>query len=141
MKPSIVVLLFLSIPSNCSPLEAALAQVLTSVQQVFGFDGNYVKGLWRSTAHKNNFSSIKNSCSNLKHGSFDPVTWSISTNIFCPNRFSTAPYVANGYFGQALPSESIGYWIEKRADGSLARNGKLLSWFRDTVLSIRRLAA
>ncbi|KAH6699031.1 family 65 glycoside hydrolase [Leptodontidium sp. MPI-SDFR-AT-0119] len=68
-------------------------------------------------------SSIEDSCSKLQKGTFDPVSWTVSTDTFCPNHFRTAPYVANGYFGQALPSESVGYWIEKRADGSWASNG------------------
>jgi hypothetical protein len=129
MKPSVVALLVLSTPSNCSPLEVVLGQVFTSVQRVFGFGGQNVTASWKPTALQKDFSSVKDSCNNLELGAFDPVTWSISTSTFCPNRFSTAPYVANGYFGQALPSESTGFWIEKRADGSVASNGKLIACF------------
>ncbi|UKZ52828.1 hypothetical protein TrVGV298_006615 [Trichoderma virens] len=41
--------------------------------------------------------------------SSDP--WILSTNQFIPNRYQSSPYVANGYFGQRLPAEGIGYWV------------------------------
>lgn len=43
--------------------------------------------------------------------------WTLSTNTFAPGHYQTAPYVANGYFGQTLPTEGVGYWVEN--DGSL----------------------
>lgn len=37
--------------------------------------------------------------------------WILTTNQFIANRYQTSPYVANGYFGQRLPAEGVGYWI------------------------------
>ncbi|CRG91163.1 hypothetical protein PISL3812_08211 [Talaromyces islandicus] len=48
--------------------------------------------------------------------------WLLETTTFTPNHFQTAPYVANGYFGQTLPSEGVGYWIERDANGEYVQN-------------------
>ncbi|RFU27066.1 hypothetical protein B7463_g9262, partial [Scytalidium lignicola] len=42
-----------------------------------------------------------------------------STRVPYPNHFQAYPYVANGYFGQTLPAEGVGYWIQsnRSADG------------------------
>lgn len=48
--------------------------------------------------------------------------WLLETTTFTPNHFQTAPYVANGYFGQTLPSEGVGYWIERDASGEYVQN-------------------
>jgi hypothetical protein len=48
--------------------------------------------------------------------------WLLETTAFTPNHFQTAPYVANGYFGQTLPSEGVGYWIERDANGEYVHN-------------------
>lgn len=48
--------------------------------------------------------------------------WLLETTRFMPNHFQTAPYVANGYFGQTLPSEGVGYWIERDANGEYVQN-------------------
>lgn len=45
------------------------------------------------------------------HGSPDSDTWTLSTKQFIANRYQNSPYVANGYFGQRLPAEGVGYWI------------------------------
>ena len=39
--------------------------------------------------------------------------WIMQAAGFSPNQFQTYPYVANGYFGQTLPAEGVGYWIQK----------------------------
>ncbi|KUL86777.1 hypothetical protein ZTR_04773 [Talaromyces verruculosus] len=48
--------------------------------------------------------------------------WLLETTAFQPNHFQTAPYVSNGYFGQTLPSEGVGYWIERDENGDYAQN-------------------
>lgn len=126
MKPFSVVLPLLVVSSTAALLESIAAQVLGPVRQVLGLVGKFVEGPWKPTALQIYLSSIEDSCSKLQKGTLDPVTWTVSTDTFCPNHFRTAPYVANGYFGQTLPSESVGYWIEKRADGSWASNGELI---------------
>ncbi|KAH0489787.1 hypothetical protein TgHK011_001285 [Trichoderma gracile] len=40
---------------------------------------------------------------------YDP--WLLSTHQFQGNHYQNSPYVANGYFGQRLPAEGVGYWI------------------------------
>ena len=37
--------------------------------------------------------------------------WLLSTDQFQGNHYQSSPYVANGYFGQRLPAEGVGYWI------------------------------
>lgn len=49
--------------------------------------------------------------------------WVLTTNTFKPNHYQSAPYVSNGYFGQALTAEGTGYWVYKKTDGSPALNG------------------
>ncbi|KAI5460919.1 Six-hairpin glycosidase-like protein [Mariannaea sp. PMI_226] len=39
--------------------------------------------------------------------------WILTTDSFVPNRYQNSPYVANGYFGQRLPAEGVGYWVYK----------------------------
>jgi len=39
--------------------------------------------------------------------------WSMQTKIFRPNEFQAYPYVSNGYFGQTLPAEGVGYWVQQ----------------------------
>ncbi|RFU81709.1 carbohydrate-binding module family 32 [Trichoderma arundinaceum] len=41
----------------------------------------------------------------------DSDPWILSTNQFIANFYQSTPYVANGYFGQRLPAEGVGYWI------------------------------
>ena len=63
----------------------------------------------------------------LAAGTFDLITWTLATESYTPNHYQTAPYVANGYFGQALPSEGVGYWIERNfsaSEGSWELNGR-----------------
>lgn len=43
-------------------------------------------------------------------GSADSDPWILSTKQFIANRYQNSPYVANGYFGQRLPAEGVGYW-------------------------------
>lgn len=43
-------------------------------------------------------------------GSADSNPWILSTKQFVGNRYQNSPYVANGYFGQRLPAEGVGYW-------------------------------
>lgn len=52
------------------------------------------------------------------------MDWLLETTTFTPNHFQTAPYVANGYFGQTLPSEGVGYWVERDANGEYVPNSK-----------------
>lgn len=49
---------------------------------------------------------------------YDLKTHTLKTTAFMPNHYQTGPYVANGYFGQRLPSEGMGYWIQKNLTGS-----------------------
>jgi hypothetical protein len=126
MKASVVVLPLLFLSGSCTPLESIAAHVFGSLQQVLEFAGQLTENSWRLTTISKHSPSIRKRCSNLKNGAFHLATWTVSTDTFCPNHFSTAPYVSNGYFGQSLPSEAVGYWIEKRPDGSLANNGGLV---------------
>ncbi|KAH8898477.1 glycoside hydrolase family 65 protein [Thozetella sp. PMI_491] len=43
--------------------------------------------------------------------SYEPSDWTLSTDDFVPNHYQSSPYVANGYFGQRLPVEGVGYWV------------------------------
>ncbi|KAH8588922.1 family 65 glycoside hydrolase [Bisporella sp. PMI_857] len=52
----------------------------------------------------------------------DDETWLLCTDSFVPNRYQTAPHVANGYFGQSLPAEGAGYWIQRAENGTYAKN-------------------
>src|SRR3979490_1648348 len=112
MKPFSVVLPLLAVSSTATLLNGIAGQVRGSVRQILGFAGQFAEGPWKPTALQKYLSSVEDSCSNLQKAAFDPVTGAVSTATFGPNHFQTAPYVANGYFGQALPSESVGYWIE-----------------------------
>jgi hypothetical protein len=117
MEAIVAALILLSIPGNCLTFESPGPQDPGSLQWPLGIAAQYVNnGSWTAQ-------STDDGCSSLEEGKFDPITWTISTRIFCPNQFSTAPYVANGYFGQALPSESVGYWVERLPNGSPASNG------------------
>ncbi|KAH8802506.1 family 65 glycoside hydrolase [Xylogone sp. PMI_703] len=51
--------------------------------------------------------------------SYNPDEWLLQTSTFRPNHFQSYPNVANGYFGQTLPAEGVGYWIQRNrtADG------------------------
>ncbi|KAL6852094.1 carbohydrate-binding module family 32 protein [Trichoderma novae-zelandiae] len=44
-------------------------------------------------------------------GSASADSWLLSTDQFQGNHYQRSPYVANGYFGQRLPAEGVGYWI------------------------------
>lgn len=39
--------------------------------------------------------------------------WSMQTELFSSNEFQAYPYVSNGYFGQTLPAEGLGYWVQQ----------------------------
>ena len=39
--------------------------------------------------------------------------WLMQSGKFNPNEYQVYPYVANGYFGQTLPAEGVGYWIQQ----------------------------
>ncbi|OIW27858.1 glycoside hydrolase family 65 protein [Coniochaeta ligniaria NRRL 30616] len=41
----------------------------------------------------------------------DADSWTLSTDTFTANHYQSSAYVANGYFGQRLPAEGVGYWI------------------------------
>ena len=123
MKASSALFLLLVVTSTALVLDGVVAEVFGSVRRVLGFAAQFMDGPLKPTALQKYLSSVKDSCTNLQQGTFDSVTWTISTNTFCPNHFQTGPYVANGYFGQALPSEAVGYWTEKHPDGSWATNG------------------
>lgn len=53
----------------------------------------------------------------------DREAWILTTDTFQPNHYQAAPYVANGYFGQTLPAEGVGFWAFKKDDGSPDLNG------------------
>lgn len=52
-------------------------------------------------------------------------TWILETNEFVPNQYQRTPYVSNGYIGQRLPAEGVGYWIDINGDGEYVNNCKL----------------
>ena len=124
MRASGVAFHLLFIPAACSRIDAVAAQLIGSFQYFLGSVSQIREVSWKLTHFQNYFVGGEEGCANLGNGAFDPVTRTISTNTFCPNHFSTAPYIANGYFGQTLPSEGVGYWIERRPDGSHASNGE-----------------
>ena len=39
--------------------------------------------------------------------------WLLTSEDFTPNVYQSNPYVANGYFGQSLPAEGSGYWVQR----------------------------
>jgi hypothetical protein len=49
-------------------------------------------------------------------------SWTLETNEFVPNQYQRTPYVSNGYIGQRLPAEGVGYWIDLDGDGEYVRN-------------------
>lgn len=49
-------------------------------------------------------------------------SWILETNEFVPNKYQRTPYVANGYIGQRLPAEGVGYWIDINEDGEYMNN-------------------
>jgi hypothetical protein len=56
--------------------------------------------------------------------SFENSSWTLTSTRFVPNKFQHRPYVANGYFGQNLPAEGVGYWADRNhSDGCPAING------------------
>lgn len=56
-------------------------------------------------------------------GSEDSDHWILSTMQFIANRYQNSPYVANGYFGQRLPAEGVGYWTyQDNSTGSYVLN-------------------
>lgn len=48
--------------------------------------------------------------------------WILETNEFGPNQYQRTPYVSNGYIGQRLPAEGVGYWIDIDEDGEYVNN-------------------
>lgn len=40
-------------------------------------------------------------------------SWTLTSTRLVPNSFQHRPYVANGYFGQNLPAEGVGYWVDR----------------------------
>ncbi|KAK7228012.1 hypothetical protein V2G26_000182 [Clonostachys chloroleuca] len=66
----------------------------------------------------------------------DRVDYILRINKFTPNQYQAAPYVSNGYFGQALPAEGVGYWVFQNEDGTPALNGWPLDQDRATFGTI-----
>jgi hypothetical protein len=54
----------------------------------------------------------------------DDWSWVLETNEFVPNQYQRTPYVSNGYIGQRLPAEGVGYWIDVDEDGEYVKNCK-----------------
>ncbi|EED14244.1 maltose phosphorylase, putative [Talaromyces stipitatus ATCC 10500] len=52
----------------------------------------------------------------------DNWNWVLETNQFVPNQYQRTPYISNGYIGQRLPAEGVGYWIDIDKDGEYVRN-------------------
>lgn len=48
--------------------------------------------------------------------------WVLETNEFVPNQYQRTSYVSNGYIGQRLPAEGVGYWIDIDEDGEYVNN-------------------
>lgn len=110
--------------ASCVLLDRIKSAVFSSAQQIFGLDP--VQTLYDRIGIYEPQDQIP-----PQEGAavFDPVTWTLTTNKFDPNHYQTAPYVSNGYFGQALPSEGVGYWIERNfsaSKGSWELNGTLI---------------
>uniref|UniRef100_A0A0B7K532 alpha,alpha-trehalase n=1 Tax=Bionectria ochroleuca TaxID=29856 RepID=A0A0B7K532_BIOOC len=92
-------------------IAAALVPKLSSYLEDFGFT-------WPLTA------------------SNDGVDYTLRINNFTPNQYQAAPYVSNGYLGQALPAEGVGYWVFQNEDGTPALNGWPLDQDRATFGTI-----
>jgi hypothetical protein len=61
--------------------------------------------------------------------SYEPDRWLMKTDHFSSNHYQSNPYVANGYFGQSLPAEGVGYWIQMNTSlgyDAYSVNGMLL---------------
>ncbi|KAH8906678.1 glycoside hydrolase family 65 protein [Coniochaeta sp. PMI_546] len=68
-------------------------------------------------------------------GDADP--WTLSTDTFTTNHYQSSTYVANGYFGQRLPVEGVGYWIYRdNATGGYMQNSWPLDQPRATFGTI-----
>lgn len=48
-------------------------------------------------------------------------SWELTTAEFVPNHDQSSPYVADGYFGQRLLAEGVGYWIYVAALENMSR--------------------
>lgn len=56
--------------------------------------------------------------------------WLMQSRVFNQNKFQAYPYVSNGYFGQTLPAEGVGYWVQQNksfAAGGFSVNSLYLS--------------
>lgn len=51
-------------------------------------------------------------------------SWVLETNEFVPNQYQRTPYISNGYIGQRLPADGVGYWIDIDRDGEYVKNCK-----------------
>jgi hypothetical protein len=105
-------------------LDRITSAVFCPAQQIFGLDP--VQTLYDRVGIYEPQDQIPPEGVKLGGAIFDPVTWTLTTDKFDPNHYQTAPYVSNGYFGQALPSEGVGYWIERNfsaSEGSWELNG------------------
>ena len=81
------------------------------------FSGSIQFNLGRSQ-WKQSWLSQKEHQVNSQKGDDD---WLMQTENFRPNEFQACPYVSNGYFGQTLPAEGVGYWIQQnRSPGKKA---------------------
>lgn len=87
------------------------AVLICGIGTALWLSGVDLKHLWLST-------------SDVTYPRDDNFQWTLTTETFTPNRYQCAPYVSNGYFGQTLPAEGAGYWVERKADGSPALNGR-----------------
>lgn len=67
--------------------------------------------------------SSSNEASNPSHlPEIDKWSWILETNEFVPNQYQRTPYVSNGYIGQRLPAEGVGYWIDIDEYGKYVNN-------------------
>jgi hypothetical protein len=58
--------------------------------------------------------------------------WLMQTTVLSQNEFQAYPYVSNGYFGQTLPAEGVGYWVQQNkstASGGFSVNSLCPSIF------------
>ncbi|KAB5585706.1 glycoside hydrolase family 65 protein [Coniochaeta sp. 2T2.1] len=68
---------------------------------------------------------------------WDSDPWTLSTTTFTPNHYQSSAYVANGYFGQRLPAEGVGYWTYlDEANGGYLQNSWPLDQPRATFGTI-----
>ncbi len=116
--------------SSC-PIAFAFLFAVSSVTYALIFSKGILFGIQSYRWHELDFKLP----GQLKPSQEDLDDWVMSTNTFRPNEYQTYPYVANGYFGQSLPAEGSGYWIQKN-ESSIATGWSLNSRYCQELLCL-----